>query len=1427
MSGAAWIPIDINHPDERVAEVLHIGRVATAICSSDQESRMRRFVKTCLIPEVAIRQVDDIAPHESLPSPAPSDLAYVLFTSGSTGHPKGVMVSHRALSNAVTRQGEAMGCNSSWRSLQFSNHTFDPSISESIQVLCYGGTVCVPGETQRLDNLPEAIASLGANCVQLTPSVLSALRPQEVPSLETIILVGESSSSSIIDKWATRVTLVNAYGPTEACMYCTVARPLRKGGHPALVGRQCGSTVWVVHPEDHERLVPVGSTGEIVCSGASLANGYLNDQQATESSFVECHWLTEYQPESPSKAIYKTGDLGYQTHDGNFHLLGRKDNQIKLRGNRVEIGEIENRLSAYAPDAVVCVVHVKTGILQGHLVCLVCLKGLRPDQSQTGRRTATTRIQFSVNSIDRDILTRLREKLAAHVPSYMVPVYWGAVDSMPMNANGKLDRREMRDFLGSADGNLRDLLAPESESIPGSTCGPTKASPSTFTSKNPAEIAMGNNMRPLWANVLGVDGDELTDASSFFQLGGDSLASIKLVSSCREVGIQISIQDIIDCRTFGRVCQRACRHDKGEGRPHGGVDTAESYALTPAQAELVAQHGAVGIKELREWRRIKLDAEIPVKRLETAFEKMMLAHPACRSRLGSEMKRMEVLSPQDAFRFHVCLYCYLSEEQVAKLEQEVYCSVDISHGPTLSAAAYRFNGGLWLYVVASSLLMDSTSWEILLKDLDETIDQCSTPSSSEHGIWDLCREDVEYATDLNSAESVDHTAVLADQRGVKELLHHTEKVESAFSNGDSILNSDDRDLSGHAVLHILRKFVKGAGSWLEAPRVRIRYECQRPDGFHAAIGNFDTTIKHLLLPKASDDDLSWTQIRLELGELAHQTIWDVSNGITPVQHSRPADLVDLDVHVRVLPKEDNIRRWKLFDKVTVPSTEKGLNPLVDPVCPNTDAITIEVNMRSGNIHTACYFDPRASETEDVRTWVTSLWHGYQPGTLQRPVPDAHLGFVSWSRLATSDASTLAGRLDDRVENVYLGSPMQRFMCSAYAASNNDFDLRYKFELCSTDNRRLTLDQVEAAWHCVARRHEVLRTSILPAPASGEVICIVHKDAHGSIEIGTDPMGRLWTSRRQSREDNTVDVPRLFIDSSRDRVICCQLFIHHALIDGQSMFALLKDMVNELVSSQGAKAHVPVMGDFHRFASRTREASNPLHQAFWAKNVLHQVSPCILRPPISDCIKQNVPIPTTGEPRTHSFTLPPIRLVDNDGLPLDYSSASFLDVAWALTLNQYQGSRAPVFGNIVSERSAFEHGEVFVSGPCIQLVISTVDLSQPLTNDDGSSPDWPRVLASTQAQRTLGLMHASGCLSAAEEQGISMIGRSLFNTAINFQKGASTQYAKNGVIVNLVDLVDPWPVSGSLSVQPQSLGSFTPCQSALFPAGACSTCPEDA
>lgn len=1427
MSGAAWIPIDINHPDERVSEVLHIGRVATAICSSDQESRMRRFVKTCLIPEVVIRQVDDLGPYESLTSPAPGDLAYVLFTSGSTGNPKGVMVSHRALSNAVMRQGEAMGCNSSWRSLQFSNHTFDPSISESIQVLCYGGTVCVPGEIQRLNNLPEAIASLGANCAQLTPSVLSALRPQEVPSLKTVILVGESSSSSLIDKWATRVTLFNAYGPTEACIYCTVAKPLRRGGLPSLVGRQCGSTVWVVHPEDHERLVPVGSTGEIVCSGASLANGYLNDQEATGSSFVECHWLTEYQPESPSKTIYKTGDLGFQTPDGNFHLLGRKDNQIKLRGNRVEIGEIENRLSAYAPDAVVCVVHVKAGILKGHLVCLVCLKSFRPEQSQTGHRTATKRIRVSVDSIDRDILTRLRGKLAAHVPGYMVPAYWGAVDSMPMNANGKLDRKEVRDFLGSADGNLRNLLAPASESIPGSTCVPTEASPSTFTPKNPAEIAMGNNMRSLWANILGVDGDELTDTSSFFQLGGDSLASIKLVSSCREVGIQISIQDIIDCRTFGHVCQRACKNDKGDGRPHSGVDTAESYALSPAQAELVAQHGAAGIKELREWRRIKLDAEVPVKRLEKAFEQLVLAHPACRSRLGLETKRMEVLSPQDAFKFQVGLYCYLSEEQVAKLEQEAYSSVDILDGPTLSAAAYRFNGGLWLYVVASSLLMDSTSWEILLKDLDETIDQRSTPSSSEHGIWDLCREDIEHAADLTSAESGDHTAVLTDQRGVKELLHHTEKVESAFSNGDYIVGSDDRDLSGHAILHMLRKFVKGAGSWLEAPRVRIRYECQRPDGFHGAIGNFDTTNKHLVLPKTPDDDLSWTQVRLELGELAHQTIWDVSDGIAPVQHPRPADLVDLDVHVRVLPKEDNARRWKLFDKVTVPSTEKGLNPLVDPVCPNTAAITIEVNVRSGNIHTACYFDPRASETEDIRTWVTSLWHGYQPGTLQRPATDARLGFVSWSRLATSDASNLAERLDDRVENVYLGSPMQRFMCSAYAASSNDFDLRYKFEICSTDHRRLTLGQVEAAWHSVACRHEVLRTSILPAPASGEIICIVHKDACGSVDIGTDPMGRLWTSRRQLREDNAVDVPRLFIDSSRDRVVCCQLFIHHALIDGQSMSALLKDMVTELASSQGAKAHASVMGDFNRFASRIREASNPLHKAFWAKNVLHQVSPCILRQPTLDCIKQGVSAPTTGEPRTRSLTLPPIRLVDDNGLPLEQSSAAFIDVAWALTLNQYQGSRVPVFGNIVSERSAFEHGDVFVSGPCIQLVISTVDLSQPLMNDDGSLPDWPRVLASTQAQRTLGLMHASGCLSAAEEQGISMIGRSLFNTAINFQKGASTQYAKDGVIVNLIDLVDPWPVSASLSVQPQSLASFTPCQSTPFLACACSTCPEDA
>ncbi|KAG8158236.1 hypothetical protein KVR01_011997 [Diaporthe batatas] len=311
-AGGIYVPMDPAHPRGRIEEIVRMVGMKVSLASPNGGGVLRDIFEP---KELSIIQVQGGPAHRPWAEPPrvasrPSDTAYLLFTSGSTGKPKGILMPHRAICTSILHHGPAFNAGPHWRTLQFCAHTFDLSIAEFFTTLSFGGCVCVPSEQDRTDDLAGAITALRANTLIVVPTVANLLLPAEVRTLERLILSGEPIPKEAIVRWADRVNLTCAYGPSETAVWCSANLRVGRDAH-----------------QSHE----------------ALGGGYYGDNATTDAAFVEAPgWMRQLTGDT---MLYRSGDLGRSNPDGTFHVVGRRDTQVKLRGLRIELGEIENRLT--------------------------------------------------------------------------------------------------------------------------------------------------------------------------------------------------------------------------------------------------------------------------------------------------------------------------------------------------------------------------------------------------------------------------------------------------------------------------------------------------------------------------------------------------------------------------------------------------------------------------------------------------------------------------------------------------------------------------------------------------------------------------------------------------------------------------------------------------------------------------------------------------------------------------------------------------------------------------------------------------------------------------------------------------------------------------------------------------------------------------
>jgi len=327
-AGGAAVPLDATHPRLALKTRLEDADARIVLTTIQNAEILDGLAPNILIINKSFLESLPAAEDPVLTTVQPDNPVFVIFTSGTTGKPKGVVLTHSAIVTSAEAHGSKMGIDQGTRMLQFASYTFDNSLEEMFTTLQRGGCVCVPSEAARVNDLPGAIARLQANMMDLTPTVAALLQPADVPTIKRLGLGAEPLTKALIDLWRQHVHLFGQYGPSEASIN-SAFKDFNHGGEAINIGKAVGCVSWVVDPDNHDRLMPIGCKGELLLEGPILSRGYLNDPGKTQAAFItDPKWAcTEG---LIGRRFYCTGDLVQYTSEGEMLYLGRKDSQVKV-----------------------------------------------------------------------------------------------------------------------------------------------------------------------------------------------------------------------------------------------------------------------------------------------------------------------------------------------------------------------------------------------------------------------------------------------------------------------------------------------------------------------------------------------------------------------------------------------------------------------------------------------------------------------------------------------------------------------------------------------------------------------------------------------------------------------------------------------------------------------------------------------------------------------------------------------------------------------------------------------------------------------------------------------------------------------------------------------------------------------------------------
>lgn len=988
-AGGAFVFLDPGYPMARLSGIARQVNASVILASLSQAPLWRGLNMRVLI-------VDNVS-IESLPSVTdvvdtgvkPSNALYLIFTSGSTGEPKGCVIEHHSFLTCAKAQAARSHMTLSSRVLQGASYSFDVSVMEMLTALTVGACVCVPNDSIRKRSVIDVINDFRITWAFLTPSIVKFIKPSNIPHLKTLVLGGEALTRQNIRAWAGHVRLLNGYGPSE----CTIAASAHAITHadedPANIGKPLGGICWITDPDDHNKLAPLGSIGELVVEGSIVARGYHNKPEKTAEVFIENPaWAQQTTGSSGSRRMYKTGDLAYFSTSGDIMFVGRKDAQVKVRGQRMELGEIETHLTRNKKIQHAVVAYPGSGPCKRQLVGIISFAHLG----------ATTNASGEVVLVDSNLaggvsveVAEMARELSARVPSYMIPEIWVVVQSFPLLLSGKLNRKRVEQWLVSMDKATHQRI-----------CGMGDS----FRVQQPSTKAE-QLIHQVWVEVLKLPADEIGVTQEFTTLGGDSILAMLVMAKLKTQGLRITMTDVVSARTIAGLAARITRI---------GGDALDALIPLTGKAPVVAEetNKLFDLSPMQQFyanftlkpdnlskqtnKRFNHTFCLTVKKpslsaasIREAIEALVRRHGMLRARFqrveNAACGWRQYVSTEVASSFRFRNWEDVTVEKVRPSLEDARQGLDIEKGPIMAVDLVTVNKEeQYLMVVAHHLVVDLVSWNTILGDLEEYIQSKSFSGEAPYPFSAWAKEQRQYAVqNFSPAKALpmrvppanykywdmeDRANVLRDATHFTVALSERDTT-TLLTTCNKLYGAEPMDILCSSLTHSFRYVFRN-----RSPPTVFRYGHGReqinqadPSG---TVGWFTTLSPiHIVLRDAGDDSISVLQRTVETRKTLPMNglAYFASRYHHPAGAKAFGGLDKMEITVNYLGISDNQQRSSgassLFDMSN--AVEGGLGAEGQEV-KGFSLFSISAEVREGKLCIQCTWNKKMRRQTKIRKW---------------------------------------------------------------------------------------------------------------------------------------------------------------------------------------------------------------------------------------------------------------------------------------------------------------------------------------------------------------------------------------------------------------------------------------------------------------------------
>ncbi|KAI2895238.1 hypothetical protein CBS76997_7950 [Aspergillus niger] len=1373
-AGGILVTLDPAHPKDRIKDILDQARPRLVLTSQSLLDKARGLETPVMDVQFAASQP---IPEECFPLPivSPTQAAYAPFTSGSTGRPKGIPLEHRGLAASTASVARSCLLRPASRVLHFASFAFDASMMEHLIAWHAGSCLCISDETARQTDLARCIRDFEVTWAFLTPSCLRLISPDDVQSLEALGLGGESMTPEDIFIWGPRLRqIVQLYGPAE-CSIVAALTEVTKPSENRLIGRPNACRCWVVDPHSPDRLAPLGAVGELVIEGITVGRGYIDDPERTTQAYIPPPtWLqTLYPNEQQPSRLYRTGDLvRYAGTDGKLTFIGRRDGQLKLHGQRIELADVEAHLRPLIPGTQKVVVEMVHSVDNHHPLLAAFVEEILTSQDQVEQvvnllHPSQTQCALNVKAID--------SALSRTVPQYMIPSIYLHISRLPLSASGKLNRRHLRRLVAEFPRQrLNEYAAGSGLAVP-----------------NRAATAQEREMQAVWARVLSVEPDTIGVNEDFFRIGGDSISGMQVATRCNAAGMHITSADLFQHRTI----EQLMRHLSANGKtgsasislPPEPLD--EWVPLAPIQ-QLFFEIAPQGPDHFNQSLLLRTSRRVSADKLAGGLDILVGRHSMLRARFcrddsGQWSQQVRSRGPYPASAFYrLTTHNHIAPELLPSLLTASQMALSIQEGPLLAVdLVHLMDDTQLVYLVAHHLIIDLVSWRILHAELEEYLQTgslASTTGSVPFLTWSRAQaeysanhltptlalpgfQEVNDGFDASRYWGISCESNTFGQTSTSTFTLDQTVTDQLFGPANNVLDTRPAEILQAALWYSFTQSLTDR----PGPSIYVEGHGREPwtgsIDLSGTVGWFTTMSPLVSAPWDSLSQISMRDFLDALSYIKDQRRRIPANGWAyftsrylndegKVAYGRMKPVVEILFNYmgqyQEMNREDAILQLAGDDI----QSGTGAADVADNV-PRFSLIDVSAFISNGCL-TFQFIFPKSLQQDSrlqgcfqeyERTLVAAANSLSTEGPRKTLADFPLMPALTYDQLSQCLDHTLPsmGLCVRDVVDIYPCSPVQQGMLLAQLRDRQAYQQRFRFQVKSRGSTdRLTLEKLKDAWTEVINRHDILRTLLLPVSDYSHLDQVVM--APGSLQ---------HLVRINAMDTNpTQGLPHsINITSDSTGTVICEWNVSHALVDAMSIAVIQQEVNEALEGSLGQHQKTPRYAGYIQWLSLQ---DNTETQAYW-KKYLEGVEPCLFPKLASSTDKVNPEGTISAIHATWTRDSRLDKLCHTHGITL----TNLFHIVWSLLLSAYLGTDKVCFGYTTLGRDVPVDGVEKMVGPLVNVIATTIQLQE-----DDSILD---ALLTHQTHLSNSLQHQHYALADVYAS-LGLVGSQLFNTIVSLQ-----------------------------------------------------------